>query len=156
MAGDIVSVEVVAGRLGLYDDRAKRVLALAQDEAWRVFHHAEIGPEHLLLGVLRGCDGSLRAAIDSLGLDLVKARRALEALSGLGDPQQQLDEIPLTPDAFKVLDLAPVEAKSLEAETVTPTHVLLALLREPGKAEAMLQSLGLSTEAVRQRVIGSH
>jgi ATP-dependent Clp protease ATP-binding subunit ClpA len=80
------------GRLDLYDDRAKRVLALAQDEAWRVFHHRLISPEHLLLGVLRGCEGSLGAALDSLGLDLVKARNALEALSGRGDPQQQLDE----------------------------------------------------------------
>jgi ATP-dependent Clp protease ATP-binding subunit ClpA len=61
----------------------------------------------------------------------------------------------LTSEAFKVLDLAPTEAKSLEAETVTPTHVLLALLREPGKAEAMLRSFGLSIDTVRQKVLES-
>jgi hypothetical protein len=41
----------------MYDDYAKRVLALAQDEAWRVFHHSAIGPEHLMVGVLRSGAG---------------------------------------------------------------------------------------------------
>jgi ATP-dependent Clp protease ATP-binding subunit ClpC len=151
------------GRLGLYDDRAKTVLALAQDEAWRVFHHDSIGPEHLLLGVLREAStgglipdapGSIGAvALHSLGLDLSGARKALEGLSGYGDPDRHLDEIPFTPEAFTVLDLAPAEAKALDEDKVTPTHVLLAVLREPGKAGAVLQSFGLSTDAVRQMVI---
>jgi ATP-dependent Clp protease ATP-binding subunit ClpA len=151
------------GRLGQYDDRAKRVLALAQDEAWRVFHHDAIGPEHLLLAVIRAGtgdrpgSGSVGDALNSLGLTLSKARNALEALSGRGDPQRQIDErpMPFTPEGHTVIDLAPAEAKFLNAEKVTDTHVLLAVLREPGKAEGMLQSLGLSTEAVRQKVIGS-
>jgi hypothetical protein len=42
----------------------------------------------------------------------------------------------------------------LNAEKASDTHVLLAVLRNPGKAEAMLQSLGLSIQAVRQKVIG--
>jgi ATP-dependent Clp protease ATP-binding subunit ClpC len=140
------------GRIGLYDTNAKRVLALAQDEALRVFHHDSIGPEHLLLAVLR--EGSIGAS-NSLGVDLIGARKALEKLSGLGDPQRKLDEMPFTPEGNKVIDLAPAEAKLLGSETVTPKHVLLAILREPGRAEAMLQAFGLSTEAVRQKVISS-
>lgn len=158
------SGETMAGRIGLFDQRAKRVLALAQDEAWRVFHHDSIGPEHLLLGVLRevtagGVDpksqGSAGAvALNALGVDILKTRTAFEGLRGRGDPQQQLDEIPFTPEGNKVIDLAPAEAKSLGAENVTPTHVLLAVLREPGKADAILQGLGLSPETVRQKIIG--
>ncbi|HEV8672106.1 MAG TPA: Clp protease N-terminal domain-containing protein [Candidatus Limnocylindria bacterium] len=151
----------MAGRLGLYDDRAKRVLALAQDEAWRVFHHPAIGPEHLLLAVIRAGtgdrpgSGSVGDALNSLGVDVTKAREALEALSGRGDAQHQPDEVvSFTPEGDKVIDLAPAEAKLLNAEKVTDTHVLLAVLREPGKAEAMLKSLGLSTEAVRQKILG--
>jgi ATP-dependent Clp protease ATP-binding subunit ClpC len=151
------------GRLALYDDRAKRVLALAQDEASR-FNHPAIGPEHLLLAVIRAGtgdrpgSGSVGDALNSLGLTLSKAREELEALRGRGNPQHQPDEdrvVSFTPEGDKVIDLAPAEAKSLNAEKVTDRHVLLAVLREPGKAEAMLQSLGLSTEAVRQKVIGS-
>ena len=151
------------GRLSLWDDRAKRVLALAQDEASR-FHHPAIGPEHLLLAVIRAGtgdrpgSGSVADALNSLGLTLSKARKELEALSGRGDTQHQPDEdrvVSFTLEGDKVIDLAPAEAKSLNAEKVSDTHVLLAVLREPGKAEAMLQSLGLSTEAVRQKVIGA-
>ncbi len=144
------------GRLGLYDDDAKRVLAVAQDEAWRVFHHTAIGSEHLMLGFLRAGssdrEGLIASSLKEMGLDLVKARKALETLHGRGDPTQQLDEIAFTPEGNRVIDQATVEAKSLGAERVTPKHVLLATLREPG-AEAMLQSLGLSSDAVRQKII---
>jgi ATP-dependent Clp protease ATP-binding subunit ClpC len=151
------------GRFALYDDRAKRVLAIAQDEAWR-FHHPAIGPEHLFLAVIRlgtgdrPGSGSVGDALNSLGLSLSKARSSLEALSGRGDVQPQPEEdrvVAFTPEGDKVIDLAPAEAKLLNAERVTDTHVLLAVLREPGKAETMLQSLGSSTEAVRQKVIGT-
>ena len=144
------------GRLGLYDDYAKRVLALAQDEAWRVFHHSTIGPEHLMLGVLRAGagdrEGWIVPVLKSLGLDVVQARKALEALRGRGDPAQQLDDIPFTEEGNRVIDQATVEAQALRAERVTPKHVLLAALRERG-TEAVLQSLGLSGEGVRQMII---
>ena len=150
------------GRFNLYSDRAKRVLALAQDEA-REFGRDAIGPEHLLLGVVcagagdRKGSGSLGDVLNSLGLDLIQAREAVEAL-GRGDPKPQLDEIRLsfTPDGEKVIDLATNEAKLLHDETVTPKHLLLAVLREPGRAEGVLQSFGLSSEIVRQQIIVSH
>ena len=143
--------------MGLYDDYAKRVLALAQDEAWRVFHHNSIGPEHLMLGVLRAGSGDregwiVPTTLKSLGLDVASARKALETPRSRGDPEQQLDEIPFTPEGNRVIDQATVEAKSLGAERVTPKHVLLAALREPG-AQAVLQSLGLSSEAVREKIL---
>lgn len=151
-------------RLSLYDERAKRVVALAQDEAWR-FRQPAIGPEHLLVAVIRmgtgdpPGSGSIGEALNSLGLTLSKARAQLEALGGRGDAEGQRDEerfVAFTPEGNKVIDdLAPAEAKSLNADKVTDRHVLLAVLREPGKAGAMLQALGLSAEAVRQRVIGS-
>src|SRR5688572_11698225 len=130
------------GRIGLYDDYAKRALAVAQDEAFRVFHHDSIGAEHLLIGVLR-CgagdrEGWIVPSLKSLGLDVVSARKALEELRAKGDPEQQLDEIPFTPEGNRVIDQATVEAKALGAERVTPKHVLLAAIREPG-TEAVLQ-----------------
>ena len=144
------------GRLGLYDDYAKRALAVAQDEAWRVFHHDSIGAEHLMLGVLR-CgagdrEGWIVPSLKSLGLDVTSARTALEKLRPKGDPNQQLEEIPFTPEGNRVIDQASTEAKELGVERVTPKHILLATLREPGTA-AMLQSLGLSSEVVRQKII---
>ena len=146
----------MAGRLGLYDDYAKRVLALAQDEAWRVFHHDTIGVEHLLLGVLRSGagdrDGWIVPSLKSLGLDVLNARAALEKLRPKGDPNQHLDEIPFTPEGNRVIDQATTEAKALDAERVTPKHILLAALHEPG-TEAVLHSVGLSGDSVRQKIL---
>jgi hypothetical protein len=90
----------VPGRLGLYDDYAKRVLAVAQDEAWRVFHRDSIAAEHLLLGVLR-CgagdrEGWIVPSLKSLGLDVVTVRNALEKIRTTGDRERQIDEIPFT------------------------------------------------------------
>jgi ATP-dependent Clp protease ATP-binding subunit ClpA len=101
--------------------------------------------------------GFSRRCPEPLGLSLSKTRGALEALRGRGDAEYQPEEervVSFTPEGDKVIDLAPAEAKLLNAEKVSDTHVLLAVLRNPGKAEAMLQSLGLSIEAVRQKVIG--
>ena len=142
--------------MGLYDDYAKRVLAVAQDEAWRVFHHDTIGAEHLLLGVLR-CgaadrEGWIVPSLKSLGLDVVTVRSALEKARTKGDPERHIDEIPFTLEGNRVIDQATAEAKSLGAERVTRKHVLLAALREP-TIEALMQTLGLTGDVVRQRII---
>src|SRR6266436_10051658 len=61
-----------------FNDRATRVLALAQDEAQR-FNHSYIGPEHLLLGLSRDGDGVAARALESLGVTLPKLRAAAES-----------------------------------------------------------------------------
>ena len=65
------------------NDHARRVLELATEEAER-FGHRYLGPEHLMLGVLR--DGSSRAGrvLDAFGVDLPAARAALGVLAERG------------------------------------------------------------------------
>lgn len=53
--------------------RAKKVIELAVDEARRLSHNY-IGTEHLLLGLLREGEGSAAAVLESLGINLEKAR----------------------------------------------------------------------------------
>ena len=65
------------GPFDRFNDRAKRVLALAQDEAIR-FNHNYIGVEHLLLGLMREGEGAAARALDALGVDLAKIRTAVE------------------------------------------------------------------------------
>jgi hypothetical protein len=64
-------------------EQARRILDLAREEA-QGFGHRYLGPEHLVLGVLR--DGSSRAArvLEACGVDLVAARAELRRLAGLG------------------------------------------------------------------------
>ncbi|MGH2500455.1 MAG: Clp protease N-terminal domain-containing protein [Candidatus Limnocylindria bacterium] len=63
------------GPFDRFDDRAKRVLALAQDEAIR-FNHNYIGTEHLLLGLVEA---------RAFGEELVSPQHILLALLGEGE-----------------------------------------------------------------------
>ncbi len=62
----------VSGEIGL-TPRAKRVIELAVDEARRL-NHNYIGTEHLLLGLLREAEGAASSVLESLGVNLDKAR----------------------------------------------------------------------------------
>jgi ATP-dependent Clp protease ATP-binding subunit ClpA len=76
---------IVLGEIGL-TPRAKKVIELAVDEARRLNHHY-IGTEHLLLGLLREGEGIAVGVLESLGVNLEKARR--QTLAALDDSGQK-------------------------------------------------------------------
>src|SRR5213596_150410 len=141
------------GPFDRFNDRAKRVLALAQDEAIR-FNHNYIGPEHLLLGLVREGEGVAARVLDSLGVELSKVRTAVEFIIGRGDSTTSPSEITLSPRTKKVIELAIDEARKLGHSHVGTEHLLLGLVREgEGIAAGVLESLGVSLEKVRAQVI---
>ena len=132
--------------------RARRVLALAQEEAQRL-GHSYIGTEHLLLGLVREGDGVAAHVLTNLGVELPDVRAAVERLIGRGDPLN-LGEIRVTPRAKKVLELALDEARRLNHHYVGTEHLLLGIVREGnGIAAGVLESLGVSLERVRKETI---
>ena len=84
------------GPFDRFNDRSKRVLALAQDEAIRL-NHNYIGTEHLLLGLVREGEGVAARVLDSLGIELSKVRTGIEFTVGRGDPTKSPSEIILAP-----------------------------------------------------------
>jgi diadenosine tetraphosphate (Ap4A) HIT family hydrolase len=141
------------GPFDRFNDRAKRVLALAQDEAIR-FNHNYIGVEHLLLGLIREGEGVAAKVMDSLGVELAKVRTSLESVVGRGESQTAPTEITLTPRTKRVIELAIDEAKQLGHSHVGTEHLLLGIVRDGGSvAVGMLESLGVSLERVRHQVI---
>ncbi len=141
------------GPFDRFNDRAKRVLALAQDEAIR-FNHNYIGVEHLLLGLVREGEGVAARVLNSLGVDLSKARTSVEFIIGPGDSTTSPSEITLSPRTKKVIELAIDEARKLGHSHVGTEHLLLGLVREgEGIASGVLESLGVSLETVRHQVI---
>jgi ATP-dependent Clp protease ATP-binding subunit ClpA len=153
-----VSFRRIDGGMGPFDrfnDRAKRVFALAQDEAVR-FNHNYIGTEHILLGLIREGEGVAARVLDSLGVDLVKVRKAVEFIIGRGDTTTTPSEITLSPRTKKVIELASDEARKLGHSHVGTEHILLGIVREgEGIASGVLESLGLSLEKVRHLVIAT-
>jgi ATP-dependent Clp protease ATP-binding subunit ClpA len=143
------------GPFDRFNDRAKRVLALAQDEAVR-FNHNYIGVEHLLLGLIREGEGVAARALDSLGVDLKKVRTSVEFIIGRGDSTTSPSEITLVPRTKKVIELAIDEARKLGHSHVGTEHLLLGLVREgEGIASGVLESLGIPLQKVRHQVIAT-
>src|SRR5436309_10032622 len=143
------------GPFDRFNDRAKRVLALAQDEAIR-FNHNYIGVEHLLLGLIREGEGVAARVLNSVGVDLAKARTSVEFIIGRGDSATAPSEITLSPRTKKVIELAIDEARKLGHSHVGTEHLLLGVVREGQSIGAgILQSLGVSLEHVRHQVIAT-
>jgi len=146
---------VLMGPFDRFNDRLKRVLALAQDEAIR-FNHNYIGPEHLLLGLAREGEGVAAKVLDALGVTLSKLRKSVEAMIGRGDSTTSPSEITLSPRTKKIIELAIDEARKLGHSHVGTEHLLLGLVREGGHTGAMaLESLGVTLEKVRHQVIAT-
>jgi ATP-dependent Clp protease ATP-binding subunit ClpA len=143
------------GPFDRFNDRAKRVLALAQDEAIR-FNHNYIGTEHLLLGLVREGEGVAARALDSLGVELSKVRVSVEFMIGRGDSTSTPSEITLSPRTKKIIELAIDEARRMGHSHVGTEHLLLGIVREgEGVAARVLESLGVTLEKVRQQVIAT-
>jgi len=145
----------MAGPFDRFNDRAKRVLALAQDEAIR-FNHNYMGVEHLLLGLIREGEGVAARVLDSLGVDLSRARAAVEFIIGRGNDTTTPSEITLTPRLKKVIELAIDEAKKLGHSHVGTEHLLLGIVREgESVASGVLESLGVALDKVRHQTIAT-
>ena len=139
-------------RFDKFNERARKVLSLSQEEAQR-FNHNYIGTEHLLLGLVREGEGVAAQVMSMLGVELQKVRVLVEHIVGRGD-RVVLGEIGLTPRAKKVIELAVDEARRLNHHYIGTEHLLLGLLREgEGIAAGVLQSLGVNLEKVRTTTI---
>ena len=141
----------MASRFEKFSERARRVLTLAQEEAQR-FNHANIGPEHILLGIVGEPDGVAAKVLVNLGISLNKVRSAVEFIIGHGEASSRA-EIGLSPGAKRVIELAIDEARYIGHNYIGTEHLLLGLLREgEGIAARVLDSLGVTLEKVRAEI----
>jgi ATP-dependent Clp protease ATP-binding subunit ClpC len=136
-----------------FTERARQVVVLAQDEA-RVLKHNYIGTEHILLGLLREEEGLAARALDALDIGLEEVQAQVARIVGLGDEQVVAGQIPFTPRAKKVLELALREALSLGDNYIGTEHVLLGLVSEnEGVGARILLDFNADAERVRNEVI---
>jgi len=136
-----------------FTERAQRVILIAQEEAKRL-NHDYVGTEHLLLGLIALGEGVAAQVLANLGVDLRRVRSEIEKIVGTGDNVMLLGEIPFTPRAKKVLELAVEEAQNMGHNYVGTEHLLLGLIREEeGVAARVLENLGVRLDVVREEVI---
>ena len=136
-----------------FTDRARKVMALANQEAQR-FNHEYIGTEHILLGLVKEGSGVGANVLKNLDVDLRKVRLEVEKLVKSGPEMVTMGKLPQTPRAKKVIEYAIEEARTLNHNYVGTEHLLLGLLREhDGVAAQVLMNLGLKLEEVREEVL---
>jgi len=136
-----------------FTDRARKVMALANQEAQR-FNHEYIGTEHILLGLVKEGSGVGANVLKNLDVDLRKVRLEVEKLVKAGPEMVTMGKLPQTPRAKKVIEYAIEEARNLNHNYVGTEHLLLGLLREhDGVAAQVLMNLGLKLDEVREEVL---
>jgi len=128
------------------------VVVLAQDEA-RALKHNYIGTEHILLGLLREEEGLAARVLESLDITVEEVRAQIARIVGQGD-EVTTGQIPFTPRAKKVLELALREALSLGHNYIGTEHILLGLVREnEGVAARILLDFDADAEKIRNEII---
>ena len=136
-----------------FTDRARKVMALANQEAQR-FNHEYIGTEHILLGLVKEGSGVGATVLKNLDVDIKKLRLAVEKRVKSGPDMVTMGKLPQTPRAKKVIEYAIEEARALNHNYVGTEHILLGLLRETeGIAAQVLMDMDMRLEDVRQEVL---
>jgi hypothetical protein len=118
-----------------YTDRARRVVALAGQEAGLMMHDT-VDTGHLLLGLLREGEAVAFQALDALAVTLETAREAVGKRRACGDTHPTAAR-PFTPRLKKALELALREALQLGCTYVATEHLLLGLIKEGSDTGAL-------------------
>jgi ATP-dependent Clp protease ATP-binding subunit ClpC len=132
-----------------FSDRVKDVISYSREEALRLGHDY-IGPEHLLLGLIREGEGKAIKILVQLGVDLNKLRKSIEnAIKGT-ITVINLNNLPLTRQAEKVLKITYLEAKLDNSTLIGTEHLLLSILREDSNVAAqILSKFGVTYDVFR-------
>ncbi len=148
----------VEGGRGMYPferftEHAKKVLTLAQDEAFNL-GHGHIGTEHLLLGLVQEGEGLGPRALATVGVTMTAVRPLVEEVvppaPGEERPPRQI--IPTT-RTKNVIELALHAADLQGRQSVGTDHLLLGLVAEgEGLGAVVLRNLGADEATLRKEV----
>lgn len=132
--------------------RARRAVAAAERAA-RDGGHDQIGPAHVVLGLLDDEEGLAAWAIEALDAPLTTVREALRAT--LGPPAGEVPEhLPFSPEAKRVRDLTVREALRLGHNYVGTEHILLGVLSDAdGQAAQVLARHGVTKERAEAWIV---
>jgi ATP-dependent Clp protease ATP-binding subunit ClpC len=136
-----------------FTERGRKIIIYAKEEAERR-NNDYLGTEHLLLAVLREEDSIPIIILKKMGLSIDEIRFEVEKSLPPGSNLLTFGDVPFTPRAKKVLELAIEEARLLGHNYIGSEHLILGLIREDeGIAGKILRNLGANLLGARQLTI---
>lgn len=137
-----------------FSPKVKEVISYSREEALRLGNDF-IGIEHLLLGLLREGDSTAIQVLQNMHVDLTDLRREVE--STIRDknnrPLTNINSLPLTKQAEKVIRITLLEAKSLKSTNVETEHLMLSILKNrENTATAILHQFDVDYERYKSEL----
>ena len=134
-----------------FSSKVSEVLAFSREEATRLASRS-VGPEHLLLGLMRSKDGPVLNVFQRLDINPQSVKTALETKvreDELGIPITT-SELVLNEKASNILKLAVLEARLQRTTRVDEQHLLLAILHDQAEngAKQVLEFNNMNYEDV--------
>ncbi len=113
-----------------FSAQVKEIIAFSREEALRLGNDF-IGTEHLLLGLIRDGDNIAIKVLQSLDVDLYELRKEIEMAikDKAGKNIANINSLPLTKQAEKVIRVTVLEAKTLKSPMVESEHIVLSILK---------------------------
>ena len=118
-----------------FSPKVSQILAFSKEEAIRLCS-SHVGPEHLLLGILRDKDNNIQTMLRQMGVDNYDIKNDLEAILETDRTSAANEDVMLDEKANKLLKQAVFEARMQSVNTVGEDHLLLAILHNDHSSNA--------------------
>ncbi len=135
-----------------FTEWGRQVLSGARGEAGRLGSDY-VRTEHILLALCRDPENTAVRAFAGLGVDVHALTAAIDRQVQPGPPTRDVDDLPFTPRAKRVVELAIEESNRLNQDYIGTEHLLLGLLKEGGGLAAeMLLDRGIDPVGVQAEI----
>ncbi len=137
-----------------FSTQVKEIISFSREEALRLGNDF-IGTEHLLLGLIREGDNTAVKILKSFNVDLYELRKEIELAvkDKTGKNIANINSLPLTKQAEKVIRVTVLEAKALKSPTVETEHLMLSILKNKENiATQILNQFDVDYEIFRQEL----
>jgi ATP-dependent Clp protease ATP-binding subunit ClpC len=137
-----------------FSAQVKEIISFSREEALRLGNDF-IGTEHLLLGLIREGESTAIKILKSFNIDLYELRKEIELAvkDKTGKNIANINSLPLTKQAEKVIRVTVLEAKALKSTTVETEHLMLSILKNKENiATQILNQFDVDYDLFRQEL----
>ncbi|MFM7671720.1 MAG: ATP-dependent Clp protease ATP-binding subunit [Bacteroidota bacterium] len=137
-----------------FSPQVKETISFSREEALRLGNDF-IGTEHLLLGLIREGENTAIRILKSFNVDIYELRKEIEMAvkDKTGKNIANINSLPLTKQAEKVIRVTVLEAKALKSTTVETEHLMLSILKnKENVATQILNQFDVDYDLFRQEL----